>query len=127
MHLKQWTTNKQQSIVDKGWLLTRGSQFSAPTNPPKKDTICHCDWGEGGAGFKLAQKGRTGDVIVMKWTMKTMMTMARGGKQGKSINDSISEHKCIITSKIIYSNTIYHTNKPSGIFSRSSENRTNRK
>ncbi len=35
----------------------------------------------------------------------------KGGKQGKSINDSISEHKCIVTSNIIYSITIYHTNK----------------
>ncbi len=34
----------------------------------------------------------------------------KGGKQGKSINDSISEHKCIVTSNIIYSITIYHTN-----------------
>jgi hypothetical protein len=25
----------------------------------------------------------------------------KGGEQGKSINDSISEHKCIITSNII--------------------------
>jgi hypothetical protein len=30
----------------------------------------------------------------------------KGGKQGKSINDSISEHKCIVTSNIIYSITI---------------------
>ena len=34
----------------------------------------------------------------------------KGGKQGKSINDSMSEHKCILTSNIIYSFTIYHTN-----------------
>ena len=26
----------------------------------------------------------------------------KGEKQGKSINDSISEHKCILTSNIIY-------------------------
>ena len=31
----------------------------------------------------------------------------KGGKQGKSINDSISEHKCILTSNIIYSFTIF--------------------
>ncbi len=30
----------------------------------------------------------------------------KGGKQGKSINDSISEHKCIVTSNIIYSITV---------------------
>jgi hypothetical protein len=41
----------------------------------------------------------------MRWTM-TMMTMARGGSKGKSINDSISEHKCIVTSYIIYSITV---------------------
>ncbi len=34
-----------------------------------------------------------------------------GGKQGKSINDSISEHKFILTRNIIYSFTIYDTNK----------------
>jgi hypothetical protein len=36
----------------------------------------------------------------------------KGGKQGKSINDSISEHKCILTSNVIYSTSldIYHTN-----------------
>jgi hypothetical protein len=33
----------------------------------------------------------------------------KGWKQGKSINDSISEHKCILTSNIIYFITIYHT------------------
>jgi hypothetical protein len=37
-------------------------------------------------------------------------TMARGETR-KSINDSISEHKRIVTSNIIYSITIYHTNK----------------
>jgi hypothetical protein len=52
------------------------------------------------AGFDLAQKGRAGDAIIMRWTMM-MMTMTRGGSKGKSINDSISEHKCIITSNII--------------------------
>jgi hypothetical protein len=51
------------------------------------------------------QKGRAGDAIIMRWMM-TMMTMARGGSKGKSINDSISEHKCIITSNIIYSITV---------------------
>ncbi len=35
----------------------------------------------------------------------------KGGKQGKSINDIISEHKCILTCNIIYSITIYHSNK----------------
>jgi hypothetical protein len=36
----------------------------------------------------------------------------KGGKQGKSINDdSISEHKCIVNSNIIYSNIIYHIKK----------------
>jgi hypothetical protein len=30
----------------------------------------------------------------------------KGGSKGKSINDSISEHKCIVTSNIIYSITV---------------------
>ncbi len=95
LHWKPQMTNERQSKVDKGWLLTRGSQFCAPTNTPQKDTICHWDWGEGVAGFDLAQKGRAGDAIIMRWAMMTM-TMARGGSKGKSINDSISEHKCIL-------------------------------
>jgi hypothetical protein len=34
------------------------------------------------------------------------------GKQGQNINDSFSEHKCILTSNIIYSISLdnYHTN-----------------
>ncbi len=66
--------------------------------PPKK---AHLPLGLGGgvAGFDLAQKGRAGDDINMRWTMTTM-TMA-----------SISEHKGILTSNIIFSFTIYHTNK----------------
>ncbi len=83
----------------------RGSKFCTPTNTPQKDTICRWDWGEGRAGFNLAQKGRAGDAIIMRWTMMTM-TMARGGSKGKSINDNISEHKCIVTSNIIYSITV---------------------
>jgi len=35
----------------------------------------------------------------------------KGGKQGKSIYDSMSEPKCIVSSNIIYSITVYHTNK----------------
>jgi hypothetical protein len=96
LHWKRLTTNKRQSKVDKGWLLKRGSQFCARTNTPPKDIICHWDWGEGVAGFDLLQKGRAGDAIIMRWTMTTAM-MARGGSKGKSINDSISEHKCIVT------------------------------
>jgi hypothetical protein len=57
------------------------------------------------AGFDLAQKGRVRDAIIMRWTMTTT-TMARGGSKGKSINDSISKHKCIVTSNIIYSITV---------------------
>ncbi len=30
----------------------------------------------------------------------------KGGSKGKSISDSISEHKCIVTSNIIYSITV---------------------
>jgi hypothetical protein len=88
----------------------KGVSILRPYQPPPKDTICHWDWGEGVAGFDLVQKGRAGDVIIMRWTMTTT-TIARGGSKGKSINDSMSEHKCIVTSNIIYSITIYHTNK----------------
>ncbi len=79
-----------------------------PYQPPPKNTICHWDWGEGEAGFDLAQKGRARDAIIMRWTvtMMMMMMMARGGSKGKSINDSISEHKCIVTSNIIYSSLL---------------------
>ncbi len=57
------------------------------------------------AGFDLLQKGRAGDAIMMRWAMTRMM-MSRGGSKGKSINDSISEHECIVTSNIIYSITV---------------------
>ncbi len=107
LHWKQRTTDKLQSKVDEGWLLTRRSQFCAPTNPPQKDTICHWDWGEGVAGFDLVCKGRAGDKIIMRWTMMTT-TMARAEAR-KSINDSISEHKYIVTSNTIYSIAFYHT------------------
>ncbi len=46
------------------------------------------------AGFNLVQKGRAGDAIIMRWRIMMMMTMtmaaARGGSEGRSINDSIS-------------------------------------
>jgi hypothetical protein len=57
------------------------------------------------AGLDLVQKRRAGDAIIMRWTM-TMITIARGGSRGRIINDSISEHKCIVTSNIIYFITI---------------------
>jgi hypothetical protein len=50
--------------------------------PPKKDTICCWDWGEGVAGFDLAQKGMAGDAIIMRWTMTTTL-MGRGGSREK--------------------------------------------
>jgi hypothetical protein len=53
-----------------------------PPPPPPKDTIFCWDWGEGVAGFGLAQKGRAGYAIIMRWMMTTM-TMARGGSKGK--------------------------------------------
>ncbi len=53
-----------------------------PYQPPPKRHICRWDWGEGVAGFDLAQKGRARDEINTKWTM-TMTTMARGGSKGK--------------------------------------------
>jgi hypothetical protein len=86
LHWKRWTTNKQQSKVDKGWLLTRGSQFCNPTNTPKKDTVFHYDWGEGVAGFDLVQKGKARDAIIMRWTMMTM-TIARGEAREKALTD----------------------------------------
>jgi hypothetical protein len=36
------------------------------------------------AGFNLAQKGRAGDAIIMRWMMTTI-TMARGGSKGKAL------------------------------------------
>jgi hypothetical protein len=36
------------------------------------------------AGFDLAQKGRAGDAIIMRWTMTTM-TMARGEAREKAL------------------------------------------
>ncbi len=35
------------------------------------------------AGFDLGQKGRARDAIIMRWTMVTTMTMAKGGSKGK--------------------------------------------
>ncbi len=100
LHWKRRTSNKLQSKIDKGWLSTKGSQFRAPTNTPQQDTTCRWDWGEGVAGFDLLQKGRAGDAIIMRWTMTTM-TMARGGSKGKSINDSISEHKALFNQVLL--------------------------
>jgi hypothetical protein len=89
--------------------------MSFPYHPPKKDTICRWDMGEGVAGFDLEQKERVGDVIIKRWTMTmtTTMTMARGGSKGKSINDSISEHKCIVTNNNLLGHYLFiiHNNK----------------
>ncbi len=35
------------------------------------------------AGFDLARKGRAEDEIIMRWTMMTTTTMARGERKGK--------------------------------------------
>jgi hypothetical protein len=82
----------------KGGFRGGGLDFAPLPTPHKR-------FGEGVAGFDLSQKGRPGDAIIMRWTMTTTM-MARGGSKGKSINDSISEHKCIVTRNIIYSITV---------------------
>ncbi len=47
--------------------FNKGVSMSCPYH---KDTICYWDWGEGVAGFNMAQKGRAGDVIIMRWTIK---------------------------------------------------------
>ncbi len=91
--------------------MTRGSQFCTPTNPPKKDTIYCWDLGEGVAGFDLAWKGRAGEGRDYHEVDDDDDNNCKGGKHGKVINDSISEHKCILFSNIIYSITIYHTIK----------------
>ncbi len=64
------------------------------------------------AGFDLAQKEK-GWGCNYHEVHDDDDNNGKGGKQGKSINDIISEHKCIVTSNIIYSNTIYHANKVS--------------
>ncbi len=65
-----------------------GLNVVPPPTPPK-DTICHWDGGEGAARFHLAWKGRAGDAIITRWTMRTMKTMmivmARGQSKGRSI------------------------------------------
>jgi hypothetical protein len=77
-----------------------------PYQPPPKVTICHWDWEEGVAGFDLGQKGRGWGQDYHEVDNDGNYN-GKGGKQGESINDSISEHKCIVTSNIIYSITTY--------------------
>jgi hypothetical protein len=62
--------------------FNEGVSILRPYQPSPKRHICRWDWGEGVAGFDLAQKGRAGDAIIMRWMMTTM-TMARGGSKGK--------------------------------------------
>jgi hypothetical protein len=62
--------------------FNEGVSISRPYHLPPKRHICRWDWEEGVAGFDLAQKGRAGDEINMRWTMTTT-TMARGGSKGK--------------------------------------------
>jgi hypothetical protein len=50
LHRKQWTTNKRQSKVDKGWLSTRGSISHPYLPPPKRHNLPLEFWGEGVAG-----------------------------------------------------------------------------
>jgi hypothetical protein len=72
--------------------FNEGVSILCPYHPPKKDTICRWDWGEGVVGFNPEQKGRARDAIIMRltMTMMTTMTIVREGSKGKSINDSIS-------------------------------------
>jgi hypothetical protein len=100
------TDNKQTTI--KSWqrvAFDKGGSILRPYHHPPKRHNLPLGWGEGVAGFDMAQKGRAGDAIIMRWTMMTTK-MAWGGSKRKSINDSISEHKCIVTSNIIYSISI---------------------
>jgi hypothetical protein len=65
LHRKRRTTNKRQSKVDEGWLSTRGSQFRAPTNPPKKDTSAV---GIGGRGWQDSiWRGKEGPGTRLTW------------------------------------------------------------
>ncbi len=63
------------------------------------------------AGFNLAQKGRAGNAIIMRWTMTMMMMMtmvvARGVSLGRSINDSISLHKCKVTVVTLFTLSLF--------------------
>ncbi len=75
--------------------IDEGVSMSCPYHPPPKKHNLLLGLGGGAAGFDLALNGRAGDVIIMRWTMTIMTTMtmaraARGGSEGKSINDSIS-------------------------------------
>jgi hypothetical protein len=112
-HRKRRTTNKRQSKVDE-WLATRGSQCRAPTTPPPKrhNLPLGLGGGDGRIQSGAERKGWGCDYHEVDDDDDDDDDDGKGGEaKEKSINDSISEHKCRLTSNIIYSNTIHHTNK----------------
>ncbi len=87
-----------------------GVSISRPYQPPPKRH--HLTLGLGGGGGRIRsgaqRKGRGCDYHEVE---DDDDDDGKGGKHGKSINESISEHKCTEISNIFYFITIYHTNK----------------
>jgi hypothetical protein len=73
-------------------------------HPPKRHNL---PLGLGGGGGRI-QSGaeRKGQECKYHEVDDDDDNNGKGGEHGKSINDSISEHKCIVTSNIIYSTTV---------------------
>jgi hypothetical protein len=95
---KQTTIKNQQRVAfDSGVSILRPYQ-----QPPKRHNL---PLGLGGGGGRI-QSGaeRKGQGCNYHEVDDDNDNNGKGRKQGKSINDSISEHKCILTSYIIYYN-----------------------
>ncbi len=83
-----------------------GVSISRPYQQPPKKT--HLPLGLGGGGGRIRSGAeRKGQGRDLNKVDDDDDNNGKGGKQWKSINDSISEHKCILTSNTIYSFTIF--------------------